>query len=784
MKIMKVTAVTLVMGLTVLGQISGFGKPGTDEFYPAEEAAESNITWPRLVELRANTAVLEWPGESSRALRVGDQYREWELVAVIAQAAPLVVLERDFARWGVLAYIGTKGPVATMRKAIGRLDNLQREKTFPPEYFDRILSAQEDVLGQEVLAKGEEPSYESVAGLLPPLLTYTFLGTTTSRQKVIVWPDGRLGFGVRDRRLEKVLFDPRAVLGRSNSAAAATKQGLIGRYLPIIDYAFSDAGMQSGWEEIAFATGREELETYVCLRSAEGKRSYWRLPGLEPVENGIAFYRALLSVQQEWEEFFAKGMRLEVPDARVSDSSKAAIVRALISEVGLEPRYGAGVYWAAVGDGFPPTAIMLNLCMLDWGLTEEVKARLGYYLSHFVRQDGTFDYYGPEISGYGQMLTLAARYVRVTRDTGWMQENLPALQRIAESLLAQMDASRKRYPPDSPNYGLLWGSADDDMSEDKKFYFSSDVWCWRGLEEMGQLLSDEGQRVRDAALGQLGKRLLGEAVTFQANVKAALRRALRKDTTPPFLPPIAGMEKPFGRMTENQLASYTNYRYWLEMLSSGMLAPEMRDAIIAYRTSHGGEVAGTTRFEDHMDDWPYANYAWGLLEADQIEHYLLGFYGHLAYHQTPGTFTAYEQVAIKGDSKRDYSADYCVPAELVGPQLLRWMIAWEPWDKQELWLARAVPKKWFESGFSASRIPTRWGAVNLGVVPVGKGLTAQVELASPHPELTVHVRLRPTQAGGAPRVTVQGTNNWKWDANQEVVDLWGAWKRVTIKVAN
>jgi hypothetical protein len=101
-----------------------------------------------------------------------------------------------------------------------------------------------------------------------------------------------------------------------------------------------------------------------------------------------------------------------------------------------------------------------------------------------------------------------------------------------------------------------------------------------------------------------------------------------------------------------------------------------------------------------------------------------------------------------------------------------------------LWLARAVPKKWFESGFSASRIPTRWGAVNLGVVPVGKGLTAQVELASPHPELTVHVRLRPTQAGGAPRVTVQGTNNWKWDANQEVVDLWGAWKRVTIKLAN
>src|SRR5208282_2699939 len=274
MKNMKASPIALAVALTVLGQISGFGKPGTDEFYPAEEASESKtIIWPRLVELRANTAVLKWPGEPSHTLQVGDQYRDWELVAVVAQAAPLAVLERDFRRWGVLGYVGMKGPVATMRKAVGRPDNLQREKAFPPEYFDRILSAQEDVLGQEALAKGGEPSYEALAGLLPPLLTYTFLGTTTSREKVIVWPDGRLGFGVNHRQLENVLFDPASVLPESSGVAAVTKQGLIGRYLPVIDYAFSDAEMKPGWEEIAFATGREELETYVCLRSVEGKRS-------------------------------------------------------------------------------------------------------------------------------------------------------------------------------------------------------------------------------------------------------------------------------------------------------------------------------------------------------------------------------------------------------------------------------------------------------------------------------------------------------------------------------
>src|SRR5208337_5438178 len=100
-----------------------------------------------------------------------------------------------------------------------------------------------------------------------------------------------------------------------------------------------------------------------------------------------------------------------------------------------------------------------------------------YYLSNFVKADGTFDYYGPAISEYGQFLALAARYVRVTGDTGWLREYLPALKRITDSLVAQIDASRKQYPSDSPSYGLLWGAAEADTRNDKKFYFSSDLWC-------------------------------------------------------------------------------------------------------------------------------------------------------------------------------------------------------------------------------------------------------------------------------------------------------------------
>lgn len=785
MKRLKPSAAALASVLTLVLQASGSPNSGRDEYYPSEEAAERNsIVWPRLVELHAGGAVLEWPDKSSKVLGVGDRYRELELVAVVPQAAPMAVLERDFSYWGILAYIGTKGPVAAMRKPVGKLDNQPNARAFPPQYFDRILKAQEDVLGEEILAHGDDPAYEAVADLLPSLQTYTFLGTTTSGQKIIVWPDGQLGLGVHHRRLEQVLFDPAAILRKSTGTVAATKQGLIGQYLPVIDYAFFDASVHSGWEEIAFAIGGEKLATYVCLRAGDGKRVYWRLPGQDPVEDGAAFYRALLSVQQKWEQFLAKGIQLDVPDPRVSDSSKAALVRALISEVGNYPKYGVGVYSAREHDTFPPTTILLNLCLLDWGFTEEVKARLSYYLSHFVKPDGTFDYYGPAISEYGQLLTVAARYVRITGDTAWLREYLPPLRRILDSLLAQIDASWRHYPADSPYYGLLWGSAEADTRKDQRFYFSGDVWCWRGLEEMGRLLNEAGQGSSGAALKQLGKNLLGEDGKFRENVLAALRQEFQNSAPSPFLPPIVGMKKPFGSMTEDEFASYTNYRYWPEMLSAGMLPPEMRDAIIKYRTSHGGEVAGTTRLEDVMDDWPYAHYAWGLLEADQVKHYLLGFYGHLAYHQMPGTFTAYESVAIRGDSKRDYASDYCVPAQLVVPQLLRWMIAWEPWDKPELWLARAVPTTWYGRGFTASRIPTRWGRVSLRVAPAGKGLVAQVEMESPHPDLKVNLRLRTTLVGKAPKVAVEGTKRWRWDAEQEAVELWGPWRRVTVWVGD
>ena len=754
-----------------------------DQYCPAEETAERNaIEWPRTVAFKTGATVLQSPGKPAQEVRPGDRFGDFDLVAILPGSEPMAVLERNFARWGIIAYIGKNGPVATLRKSVGRLEILQPPRApFPASYYDELLAAQEDLLGERVLAGNAEPSYEAVANLLPPLDSYTFLGTVTSRQKVIVQPDGRLGFGRSKQHggLEQILFDPwreSAVFGAAvpDASKLPNKKGLVGGYLPVIDYAFYDVSRRAGFEEIAFATG-DDPKVHVRMRASDGKRTYWTLPGTGPTADGTAFYRDLFRVHATWKAFFDRAMKLKVPEVRVSDASKAGIVRGLITYIGPYPKYGVLTYAEERCDSFPPTTILFNSVLMDWGLHAEARQRLGFYLNKFVKADGTFDYYGPAVSEYGQVLAFAARYARVARDPEWLVAQLAPLERIGDRLLKERTSSRRFQTPDSSTYGLIYGAAEADTRKEQAFYFSGNVWAWRGLVELGQWMNEQGAVRGDPALAGRGKEWLAQADAFREDILTALKRARRADTKPPFVPPIAGTSRVFNRMTEDELSSYTNYRYWLEMLSAEMLPAEMRDEIIAYRAARGGDLLRTTRFRDGMDDWPYANYARSLLDSGQVKDYLLGFYGHLAHHTTPGTLTSYEMVAIKGGATRSHRSDYCVPVQVVTAQLLRWMLVWEPWGGDTLYLAPAVPHRWYRQGFAAREVTTRWGLVSLTVKPSGTGLSALVEMPSAPAGMKLNLRLPPST-----QVKVTGAKAWKWDEGRHLLTISGVSKRLAV----
>jgi len=227
-------------------------------------------------------------------------------------------------------------------------------------------------------------------------------------------------------------------------------------------------------------------------------------------------------------------------------------------------------------------------------------------------------------------------------------------------------------------------------------------------------------------------------------------------------------------MTQDRFASYTNYRYWIEMLSSGYLPPEWQDAIIDYRVAHGGELLGTTRFQGHLDDWPYAGYAYGLMLRDRVRHYLLGFYGDLAMHRMRGTFTAYEQSSIRGPAKRSYMADYCVPAQLVTPLLAKWMLVFEERDADVLWLCRATPRRWLgpDGSITVRRAATRWGPVDFTITPRGDGpLSAQIELPRADFPAEIRLRLRVPNAQPIRHVVLNGGPHGDIDAEGDYVRI-------------
>ena len=195
-------------------------------------------------------------------------------------------------------------------------------------------------------------------------------------------------------------------------------------------------------------------------------------------------------------------------------------------------------------------------------------------------------------------------------------------------------------------------------------------------------------------------------------------------------------------MTQDDFASYTNYRYWPEMLSSGLLNEEMIKAIVDYRETHGGEILGMTRFMRHLDDWPYAHYAYGLLTSDEWEKFLLGLYAHMIHHQSIGTYTAYEQVSVLGEEFREPVADYCVPSQLVVPIMLKWMLVFEDPVQNALWLCKAIPIAWFYRGISVKEVPTRWGKVSFSLESEGGLVSIKVLAPKSAEELRILIPLR------------------------------------------
>jgi len=325
------------------------------------------------------------------------------------------------------------------------------------------------------------------------------------------------------------------------------------------------------------------------------------------------------------------------------------------------PRYGCGEYAYAIHDGFPGTIIATVDALLGWDLIDRAKTLLRYYLKHFVRtkfgdwnrtKPGDICYYAPSISDYGQLLTTAIRLARQVKDDPlWTEEVVFKIDALAERLL---DLCLDR------DGNLLAGVPEADTRKATGYYFHNNAWACRALIDWSDFVDALHPNVR-ADSG----RTRAAAFALRQQTLDAINRTWPADPDDWWLPPLTDRHDKPKHLCQTQLSSYTNYRYWPELLSSGILPADLANRLVNARLAGGGQFMGMSRFEDHLDDWPMYDYLLGLWQLDRRDDFLFSLYGHVAYHLGEGHLTAYEQVTFPPGGP---CADYCLPCQLVVPR--------------------------------------------------------------------------------------------------------------------
>lgn len=317
---------------------------------------------------------------------------------------------------------------------------------------------------------------------------------------------------------------------------------------------------------------------------------------------------------------------------------------------GDHPKYGVGRYAKPEHDGFPPTIIAAVDALTVWGLIPRAEQLFGYWLDHFVHADGSIAYYGPSLSEYGQLLTSARRLMTRGGSREWFaqhREALAGLARHLESLLRQDGRVR-----------LVAGVPEADEKNQVATYFHNNAWIVRGLDDWAALTKTT------APTAELKKLLLNA-------IRDVWPRARDDWWLSPTVETSGFAARPQGKVTANRFGSYTNYRYWPELLSSGVLPREWMQRVVNARLTGGGQFCGATRFADHLDDWPLMDHLEGLWALGRREDYRLSLWGHICHHQAEGHLTAYEQVALPPGRRL---ADYCLPCQLVAVRAARRLV--------------------------------------------------------------------------------------------------------------
>jgi hypothetical protein len=177
-------------------------------------------------------------------------------------------------------------------------------------------------------------------------------------------------------------------------------------------------------------------------------------------------------------------------------------------------------------------------------------------------------------------------------------------------------------------------------------------------------------------------------------------------------------------------------------------------------------------------------FAFGLLQHDMVEEYLLHYFTMSAHGYTRGTYTSPESSNL---ADRDVPTDaYAAAGVMTSPVYLKWLLCFEEPETKTLWFGKAVPRDWLVAGEAplvATNLTTRYGRISFSMTPSTKEAAAaqaseySVRISVNLPEtftvpaggLQIRVRTPVALAGKMSKVTVGGDAWAGFDAKAETI---------------
>ena len=614
--------------------------------------------------------------------------------------------------------------------------------------MEEVLNSGIDILGNE-LTKNGNPDYDAIRGILPEITdgAYCFLSGAASHGGVVVDRLGNISPQLSEMQVDaETLFAP-TNCDESLSDILPSQYFLDERF-PILFNVFKSSDRIT--EFMYFVdSGDSDRDPVVWIRekkfSPDTPKNFTLRYGVREFSHGYAkksgeifeipadlFNDTLAHTVNHWLKFTDNAVVLDLPNKELVKVTEGAMISAATTFTGPRPHYGHKYYGKELHDNFPPNYIWSIEAAFLTGHDRWAQEIFAHLVNYGLTDEGKFCYrQGPFIAGasaveYAMILWLANRYKSKLFPAGIDEETEEKLCGMGNIILSHFISC-----PEFDGLELIKMCAEADNNVRVNVYLNNNLWSVRGLNSLSELLASyKSQKYRNAA-DKLKQNLdlmlkkqtatnteFGDVPPFRfnypaipytlSNCKTHLLPRSDEDVQKYFYKPEGrrDFDVTYQEITEN---TYANYRYYPEALSAMLLPDDLADGIYIIRENLGGNLLGMTRFRSWIDNWPVINYARYLLETEKIDKYLLLLYSHTQHHGHPNLMCYYEQIKVFGK----VSAHDCVPSLLTTPIMTTWMIAYETVDGTKLRLLSAVPKEWFGQKFSAKKIGTTEGEIDM-----------------------------------------------------------------------